>query len=186
MKIYLTAIVCFVLFVNCFGQTGNQQQKKDDLNSCILSSNLDDYKDSLIQNPKIMKIILDDNDSCVIQLLDEIKFNIYQNKNSVEYYDLLESISKISDGYISDLLVDISFDLFNNDYKRFSTFLHDHKEARLSQFLIEAWSLRVSEANDEKEELNGIKQAVMDNSSNSEIKNYLLHLHGKINPAIWD
>lgn len=171
------------MFANCSSQTRNHKQKDDKLDVCTIASNLKDYKDSLIQNPKI---ILNGNDSCVIHLLDQIKFNIYNSQNSLEYYDLLEAISRISDGYISDYLIDISLDLFDNNYRNFSTFLFNHKESKLSFFLVESWSLRVSEADDESEELNLIRQIIIDDSSDSDIKNYLLKLHGKINPNIWD
>lgn len=121
--------IVFVVFLNCQNLDTNSMEIKEINNPCFLLK----YKELIKERRNLnYKQVLVGNDSCVLSFIDTLAINISStNDNSLEYLQILDSVSYNSDGYVGEYLVEVCRTLYLNNFDIFADYLYKNQQSKL-------------------------------------------------------
>lgn len=120
-------------------------QKENKNINCEISENINDYLDEIISNPH--KYINENNDdNCVLSIIDSLNSKSIKYED-IRYFQALEAICNISDGYISEYLMSVAIIQYYTNLNGLLTFIKDNK--CFKKMLIWGLSMDVSVGGDQ-------------------------------------
>lgn len=149
---------------------------------CDISTSVQENLIFLSNNYKMLKN--GTNDKCVLRIIDSLQ--VYSNKNDTLSLSILSKISSISDGYISESIMDAVTKVYYPNAFFLIKWMYKNQNTMLEKRLIEGLSMQVSMK--KSKELQKIKlianQAKLKLTVNE--SEYLDSIINGINPKIWD
>lgn len=131
------------------------------------------------------RTIKDSNDSCVLGLLDSLT-NRFIKESDLKYIVCLDSISRISDGYVSEYFLVISKKLLYNNFKKYINYLYKQKNHSnvLKDFLIDGISMEIATAKNKEEKEKEVKKYIeteqlkqkLSSAENAYLKEIISHI----------
>lgn len=164
--------------------TFNDQERS----SCFIVENIEDNLDEIKNNAS--KIIRDNEDNCVIALLDSLTYKSIKATNH-RFLVVLDSICIISDGYVSEYYMDLSLRLFYEDFNDLLSYTKiRNKDNCIRKRLVEALSMELSNVKDPEKkrlEINDfIKSQVAQKDLSEEERKFIEQLMNDIDPEMFD
>ena len=144
MKYVLMSFICLV--ISCNSYASDSLQIKNNL-SCIASKDLKNNLLKIINNPKDY-INSDNNDNCVLELIDSVAKYAIVTKDE-NYLKALNVICSHSDGYISEAMMEVCKDQFYQNFYMLIDYCYNTKSC-LRIMIIQGLSMEISDAEDRK------------------------------------
>jgi hypothetical protein len=143
-KRIVTAFIFIVIWSSARTQTIN-----DSLDACwLVTHNVDA---SFIQK-NAKRIVSHGKDNCVMAFIDKIVNGTFKG-NGREYFYVLASICKVSDGYVTDYLDDAGVKLFNKNFDNLFRFMYRKNsmfDTPLEKMIVEGMGIRIADSKDKE------------------------------------
>lgn len=184
------ATTMLVLVSINFSCSHGQSIKSTDSNACIIAEKIDSSLNNINKNAKA--IIDSSKDDCVMRLLDTLTIKAI-NSDENKYLMPLESLRKVSDGYVSEYFLEIGVKLFYKDFKDYVLYIFNRRMAKenyLEKVMVEAISMEMSDSDNIEN-----YQKKIDEFINKEIQTFnfskeqLAYINGikkKFDPKLFD
>jgi len=128
------------------------------------------------------KIIISNNDDCVVDMIDSITNNFIQS-SKLFYIEAMDSIYKVSDGYVTEALIYNYEVIFQKNFNAFFNYVYinrENKTANIKGYFIMSGSIVLSEAKNKVEKRKEMKEYMMQiakkNNYSIDKINYLIEL----------
>lgn len=169
------------------GLNGSCQNGIKSLDPCIIAKKPLDAN-LIKQNAKI---ILKGKDACVLSLIDSI--TNYILKNDSVFIECLDSLFRVSDGYVSEYFLEIGTKLFYKKFALMTRYAYRERNTRkgnIEKLLVESLSSELSDTDNKMEYNKKIKnfmntEFVKNKFSDNEIK-YAKQMMSKLDPSKFD
>jgi hypothetical protein len=119
------------------------------LDACVVAGHVTAALDTIIRWPRPL---IDGDDGCVLAVLDSLADGFAKTVDA-QYLEALDSISRFSDGYVSEAIWNLSDTIFAQAPRSFIGYLHERrlKRSPLEWALIGNWQLDFDESKDSVE-----------------------------------
>lgn len=148
------------------------KKETDEAEFCTMLNNVSANLKRITQNPAVIK---NAPDSCVLALIDSVSGRIIKTKDE-QALKCLDALGKVSDGYVSEYITEKTLKIFYEAFPFLFSYLSSNKNSSLEQFLVDAVSMEISDADDEDEkktQLNAfVKKQVKDSKLPQEYLSY--------------
>jgi len=153
---------------------------------CSAVKNIEKHLSKIIDNSK--SYIKNQEDKCVLALLDTISKKAINDKD-IQYIEALEAICKVSDGYVSEALMEIARVQFYDNFNNLITYCYSERNC-LQESVIDALSMEVSGSENRitkrKEIDNYIQLQIRQHKYSKEKIEYIKQLEKGIDPDKFD
>lgn len=188
-------LLCFLVsFVSCNTAQTSESDTRDGISEkndlvfdpCIAYKAIDSNLQDICNNAS--SYVKNQPDDCVLSLLDTISKRALSERND-RYLKALEAICEISDGYVSEYLMEVAEAQFYNNFDNLISFCSSEDRC-LSHYIIEGLSMKASMSIDPDSEKNNIEifiqQQVNKSNYTKEMVLYLEQLAKSIDPNMFD
>lgn len=172
---------------SCLSQQ-SKPYKNDIKNPCLLNEDVENNLKIIQSN---VKDILKGKDECVLRLLDSLTNKAITAKKE-QYFETLDSICTVRDGYVSEYYWEIGQKLFNDNFIGFFNYIYKNrnKKSCLESVFIDAVSVEINMSENRNKKMEEIEYYLLEqtksfNFSNAQ-KEYLKKLKNQFNPNILD
>jgi len=176
-------ILTFVLLIGC-DQSQNKEntfKSSQQRYNCVLNVNIEFADSMILNNAKLFNKTYSQNDSCYLIFLDNLLKRSCEIK-SQENLILIDSLYKISDGYVAEYFADtIGVSLFENCFESLLEFVSRNNQTSLLNLLIHSldYNIDISKRYDKQSIINKLNY-YSKNESNVEYRKIISSIVKKL------